>query len=158
MLPVTNMPRGYCMLLISSIALMLTASCERDNSYSEKAIKSKIMNLMDRQQEAWNRGDIDAFMQGYWKANELRFASGGQVHYGWETLRQRYKRSYPDTEAMGELNFSDRDISVLSPDNALLFGRWRLTRSKDTLSGLYTLVFKNTDKGWKIIHDHTSSQ
>ena len=96
-------------------------------------------------------------MQGYSKDDSLRFASGGSVSYGWQTTLDRYKKGYPDQTVMGKLTFSNIDINIISHDAALVFGKWELTRKNDTPHGLFSLLFRNTDEGWRIIHDHTSS-
>lgn len=144
--------------LLTLIILLTGCQSESQSSKNEKETEQKLLSLMDRQQEAWNRGDIDAFMEGYLQSDSLRFASGDNVRYGWETLRNRYKNAYPDTQAMGTLEFSERDIDVLNARHALLFGRWQLFRSRDTLSGRYTLLFRKTGDDWRIVHDHTSTQ
>ncbi len=119
--------------------------------------KQQIAAILDTQAQAWNRGDLDAFMEGYAKLPTLRFASGGTVTYGWQETLDNYKRRYPDRAAMGELTFSDLDITVLSPDSALVFGRWRLKTAKGEPHGLFTLLFRKTGAGWRIVADHTSA-
>jgi ketosteroid isomerase-like protein len=109
------------------------------------------------QQAAWNRGDIDGFMAGYVQSDDLRFASGGTITYGWKTTLERYKRHYPDRATMGTLAFSDLVVTVLAPDAALVFGKWELTRAQDKPSGLFTLTLRKTPAGWRIFQDHTSS-
>ena len=110
------------------------------------------------QQEAWNRGDIDAFMEGYWKSDALRFASGGDVTLGWQATIDRYKTRYTDKAAMGTLSFAELDVQVVSEDAAIVHGRWALERAADRPSGLYTLVFRNFgDDGWLIVSDTTTS-
>lgn len=101
-------------------------------------------------------------MQGYWQSDSLRFASGGNINRGWKTTLERYQKSYPDKAAMGKLTFSNLETTVLSADAALVFGKWELTREqdktdKDRPHGLFTLTFRKTPQGWKIVHDHTSS-
>lgn len=116
-----------------------------------------IARVIFDQQNAWNKGDIEGYMQGYIKSDSLRFASGGNVSYGWKTTLDRYEKGYPDKETMGELTFSNIDIEFISKDAALVFGKWELERSSDHPWGLFTLLFKRTENGWKIVHDHTSS-
>jgi len=116
-----------------------------------------IQQLLAGQSAAWNRGDLDGFMQGYWKSDRLRFASGGKITSGWQTTLERYKKSYPDKAAMGTLTFSELDITLLAPDAAIAFGRWELAREKDQPWGLFTLTLRRTADGWRIVHDHTSS-
>ena len=128
--------------------------CSGESTPSAEAIRS----VMDRQVTAWNDGDIEGYMQGYWRSDSLRFASGGTAAYGWETTLGRYRRGYPDREAMGDLSFDEVDVDMLSSDHALVFGRWNLVRNEmDSLGGLFTLLFRRTPDGWRIIHDHTSS-
>lgn len=117
----------------------------------------EIAALLALQSAAWNRGDIDQFMQGYAPSDDLRFASGGTVTRGWRTTLERYKARYPDRAAMGRLEFTELEITVLAPDAALAFGRWKLTREKDAPNGLFTLTLRKTVDGWRIIQDHTSS-
>ena len=96
-------------------------------------------------------------MQGYARIPTLRFASGGTVTYGWQQTLDRYKQRYPDRAAMGTLVFSDLDITILSPDCALVFGRWRLKTEKGEPNGLFTLLWRKTEAGWRIVADHTSA-
>jgi ketosteroid isomerase-like protein len=96
-------------------------------------------------------------MAGYARTDTLRFASGGTVRRGWQATLERYQRGYPDRAAMGTLSFDRLDITPLSDGWALVFGAWRLTRADDAPHGLFTLVLRRTDDGWRIVHDHTSS-
>jgi ketosteroid isomerase-like protein len=118
---------------------------------------SEITAVLTAQAAAWNRGDIDAFMQSYAQIDTLRFASGGKVTLGWRPTLEGYKQRYPDKAAMGTLTFTGIEITELAPDAAIAFGRWKLTREKDTPHGLFTLTLKKTAAGWRIIQDHTSS-
>lgn len=117
----------------------------------------EITALLATQAAAWNRGEIDGFMQAYAQTDDLRFASGGDVTYGWRQTRARYQQRYADKAAMGTLSFSDLVVTELAPDAALVFGHWQLIREKDAPHGLFTLTLKKTLVGWRIIHDHTSS-
>jgi ketosteroid isomerase-like protein len=116
-----------------------------------------ISALLADQAAAWNRGDLVAFMAVYAPTDDLRFASGGTVTYGWRATLERYQQHYPDKKTMGTLAFTDLVITELAPDAALAFGRWQLTREQDAPHGLFTLTWKKTAVGWRIIHDHTSS-
>ena len=118
---------------------------------------AEILGILQTQTDAWNRGDIDAFMQTYAPVSDLRFASGGNVTYGWQPTLERYKQRYPDRAAMGTLAFSELTVTELSPDAALVFGHWQLTRATDKPHGLFTLLVRRTPAGWKIFADHTSS-
>lgn len=116
-----------------------------------------INQVLAAQSAAWNRGDIDGFMQGYWKSDQLRFASGGTVTFGWQTTLDRYKKHYPDKATMGTLAFTIEEVKLLAPDAAVVFGKWELVREKDKPWGLFTLTFRKIDGAWLIVSDHTSS-
>ena len=126
-------------------------------SYGNDIDRSEITQTLQNQARAWNAGDIDLFMEDYWQSADLRFASGGDINKGWDVTIARYKSRYPDKAAMGKLAFTDLDVEILSPVNALVFGRWRLTRENDSPNGLFTLHVKKVDGDWKIVSDHTSS-
>lgn len=117
----------------------------------------EVLNVLAAQVKAWNEGDIDGYMEGYARSDSLRFASGGQVTYGWTSTMERYKDRYSSKRKMGTLTFSDLDVTLISDDAALVFGRWNLERRHDKPWGLFTLLLRRTDDGWRIVHDHTSS-
>ncbi len=132
-------------------------ACGQNVKPDEAAIKASIQTVLKLQVEAWNEGDTDKFMEGYLKSDRLRFASGGDVSYGWNTLNERYKRVYPDEVAMGQLSFTELDITILADDAALVFGKWALQRETDAPRGYFTLLFQKSETGWQIVADHTSS-
>ena len=113
--------------------------------------------VLQAQQSAWNRADVDAFLQGYWHSPELTFLGSSGVARGWDGVLARYKKNYPDRAAMGQLDFSDLEFRFLGPDAALVLGKWHLKREKDELGGVFTLVWQHFPDGWKIVHDHTSA-
>jgi ketosteroid isomerase-like protein len=119
--------------------------------------ETAIRSVLAAQQAAWNRQDLAGFMAGYARGDQTRFASGGDVTRGWQTVFDRYARRYGTAEAMGRLNFSALEITVLGEDSAVAFGRWELERSPDRPGGLFTLVFRRLPEGWRVVHDHTSS-
>ncbi|MEH6408992.1 MAG: nuclear transport factor 2 family protein [Hyphomonas sp.] len=121
------------------------------------AESARITALLEAQDAAWNRGDIDAFMKGYWRSPKLRFASGGNVTRGWDETNARYKRVYATPDLMGRLSTSDYEIVILSPDAAIAHGAWRLDRAGDRPSGLYTLVMRKIGGEWLIVSDTTTS-
>ena len=123
---------------------------------SQSRTESDILAVMDAQTAAWNRGDIDGFMRGYWKSENLVFASGDNVTRGWQATLDRYKKNYSSKEKMGVLRFSDVEISVLSKNAAVVLGSWSLTRDGDNPKGKFTLIFRKVSDGWRIVHDHTS--
>jgi len=122
-----------------------------------KSATAQIRSVLSAQQEAWNRGDIDRFMNGYARSASTVFVSEDTIRRGWETVRERYREKYSDRTKMGTLAFSDLDITLLSPDAAVVLGRWSLKRANDQPHGRFTLIFKRLPEGWRIVHDHTSA-
>jgi uncharacterized protein (TIGR02246 family) len=121
------------------------------------AAAAQIESVLRAQQDAWNGGDIDTFMNGYARSASTVFVSDDQVTRGWDTVRERYRRKYSDRTKMGTLAFSDVEVTMLSPDAAVILGRWTLKRAKDEPHGRFTLIFRRLREGWRIIHDHTSA-
>lgn len=114
--------------------------------------------MLELQLQAWNRGDIEGYMEGYWKTDSLLFTSSGKIQRGWNATFEKYKKSYYTKAKMGNLVFSNLAITLLFDESAWVFGYWELSREKDNPKGLFTLIFRKFATGWKIIHDHTSSQ
>ncbi len=116
--------------------------------------------VLKRQVADWNRGDLDAFLEGYWRSPKVVFQSGGERFDGWEAMRDRYRRRYQaEGRAMGQLAFSTIEIEPLGAGAALVRGGWRLTTPDGKKpGGLFTLVFRKLPEGWKIVHDHTSAE
>jgi len=145
--------------ILLSIVALFTAACagapegERANAENSAAVRA----VLDAQAAAWNRGDIEGYMDGYERAETTTFVSGDTVTRGWQTVLERYKARYDTREKMGTLEFSELEIKPLSPFYAQAVGRWQLTRAADTPAGRFTLIFRRTDRGWRIVHDHTSS-
>jgi ketosteroid isomerase-like protein len=123
----------------------------------EASETATILALLEAQDEAWNGGDIDGFMTGYWRSPELRFASGGDVTHGFDETLSRYKSRYATRAQMGTLDTSGHEIVILSKDAAIAHGSWQLTRAADAPSGLYTLVLRKIDGAWLIVSDTTTS-
>jgi len=112
--------------------------------------------MLEQQAQAWNAGDIDAFMVPYWRSPDLTFSSGGKVTRGWQATLDRYHQRYPTREAMGRLSFSDIEVTLPGPSVTLVLGRWRLERA-EPIGGAFSLVLRKVDGRWVIIHDHTST-
>ena len=140
---------AFATLLAASVSIM----AQTPNDKSAAAIRA----VIDAQSDAWNRGDIEGFMAGYDRSDKTVFVSGDTVTHGWQTVLERYQKSYDTREKMGQLTFSDLEITFLNKDTAVVIGRWALKRSNDEPHGRSTLLFKQTKQGWRIIHDHTSS-
>lgn len=135
--------------------LMATVVCAAPESPPNSV--AEIQSILTTQQDAWNRGDIDAFMNGYARSASTVFVSQDEVSRGWETVRDRYRVKYSDRAKMGTLSFSEIEVTMLSPDAAVVLGRWRLKRANDEPHGRFTLIFKRLAEGWRIVHDHTSA-
>lgn len=140
------------LLLLFVLALPSLAQSEQQKSQ----IEAEVLGVMTSQTQAWNRGDIEGFMQGYWKSDKLVFASGDKVTRGWQATLDNYRKTYGTRGKMGELTFSDLEVNVLSKDVAIVVGSWALKREKDNPKGKFTLIFQRQKEGWRIIHDHTS--
>ncbi len=143
--------------IFSLISLIVIYGWACKETTSKENVKEQIQAVLEEQVQGWNEGNLEKFMQGYFQSDSTRFVSGGNVTYGWVTLLNRYKNHYPDTTTMGKLQFRGLDITVLSEDAALVFGKWQLKRQKDSPWGYFTLLFRKYASGWKIVHDHTSS-
>ena len=135
--------------------LMAALGCAEPEQPSNSV--AEIQSVLTAQQDAWNRGDIDAFMNGYAQSASTVFVSEDEVRRGWETVRDRYHLRYSDRAKMGTLSFSEIEVTMLSPDAAVVLGRWRLKRANDEPHGRFTLIFKRLPEGWRIVHDHTSA-
>lgn len=138
---------------------MLASGCA--STGGRQTAREEIPRMLEQQSQAWNAGDIDAFMVPYWHSPNLTFSSGGKVTRGWQATLDRYRQRYPTREAMGQLSFSDIEVSYPSPKVALVLGRWRLERA-EPIGGGFTLVLRKSGPvylpgNWVIIHDHTST-
>jgi len=140
------------LLMLVAILLICALSITAQSTKDETAIRK----VMDDQAVAWNRGDLEAFMFGYWKSDKLVFVSGDSVTRGWQQTLDNYKKSYATREKMGKLTFSDLEITVLSKDAAFVLGSWSLARKDDNPKGKFTLVWRKFKEGWRIVSDHSS--
>jgi len=141
------------LLVLVCVFLLATVTTTLAQAQASSAIRA----VIDAQAAAWNRGDIDGFMNGYAQSSLTTFVSDDRVMRGWETVRARYKKKYPNAEQMGRLTFSDIEITPLCSDTAMVLGRWQLKRKGDHPRGRFTLLFRRRLEGWRIVQDHTSS-
>jgi ketosteroid isomerase-like protein len=154
-------------LFVAAIALTMLWSVSAADAPQERAVArmskqetetiAAIRAVLDAQTAAWNRGDIEGFMDGYARSDHIVFVSGSTLTHGWQTVFDRYKKNYDTRDKMGTLAFSDLDIKVVGKDAAFVTGRWQLTRYQDTPKGGFTLIFRLTKAGWRIVHDQTTS-
>ena len=134
------------------ILLVMAGLCQGANDPTKE-----IRSVLDSQAVAWNRGDVDGYMNGYAHDAATEFISGDTLTRGWKTVRDRYAKKYDSRDKMGRLFFTEVEIQALGHDAALVTGRWRLVRKTDQPHGRFTLLFRHRPEGWRIVHDHTSS-
>lgn len=125
-------------------------------SHSQLTDEAKIRSILQQQTEAWNAGDLELFMQGYWKSDSLLFIGSSGVTYGWQKTLDNYKRGYPNRQAMGTLKFEILKVQRLAPNHFFVVGKWMLQREVGNLSGHYTLIWRLIEGEWKIVSDHSS--
>jgi ketosteroid isomerase-like protein len=140
--------------------VIVVAFCSLNAWSSPATAAQDIRQVIDQQQQAWNRGDLDAFMTGYWNSPDLTFFSGAHESKGWQAAIDRYKKSYQSVgHEMGKLEFTNLRIEPLGPGAAFVRGEFHLTMSDGkTPHGLFTLIFKKFPEGWKIVHDHSAGE
>jgi len=146
------MKNAATLAMLFSGALALTAAVP-----GQPSPESQVRAVLDAQQAAWNKGDIEGFMAYYWKSDDLTFQSGNVRTHGWNDVLARYKKNYPPG-TMGVLAFSDLAVRPLGPDAAFVLGRFKLDRGGSLAEGVFTLILRRTPEGWRIVHDHTSSK
>jgi ketosteroid isomerase-like protein len=147
------------MLKILPFALVFVCLATPLFAQSEKesiAIEQSILEVMTNQAAAWNAGNLEGFMLGYWNSDQLVFVSGDKITRGWQATLNNYKKSYDSRAKMGTLTFTDLDVTVFSKDAASVLGSWSLAREKDNPKGKFTLLFRKVKGNWRIVHDHTS--
>ena len=145
----------HCILVTLLFFVPLARDSAQEMRHPDSAA-AEITAVLNSQQSAWNKGDIRAFMDGYWNSPDVTFSGSSGVSRGWQSVFARYQQRYPTQVAMGHLDFSDLETHFLSSTSALVLGKWHLTLSSGDLGGVFTLVFQKFPEGWKIIHDHTS--
>ena len=126
------------------------------SAFSQTTYEAEVRNLLAKQNAAWNRGDVDAFMVGYWENDSLMFIGKSGVTYGYKNTLANYKKNYPDTTVMGKLTFTLIQVKQLSPEYFHVTGKYYLTRTIGDASGHFTLVFRKINGNWVIISDHSS--
>lgn len=135
------------------ISLLIAISI---SSFCQTKDETEVRNVLSRQNAAWNRGDIDAFMIGYWENDSLMFIGKSGVTYGYKNTLSNYKKNYPDTTVMGKLTFTIIKVNQLSPEYINVIGKYYLTRTIGDASGHFTLMFRKINGKWVIISDHSS--
>ncbi len=149
--------RSLLYFVTLGVIFFAQAASSTQSNKSDATSEAAIRAVLGAQRDAWNRGDIEGYMDGYDRSPDTVFVSGDRINRGWQMVLDRYKKSYDSREKMGVLTFSEVEITMLSKDAAVVLGGWRLKRANDEPHGTFTLLFRKTKTGWKIVHDHTSS-
>ena len=145
-------------ICVAFLAVSANAGGKR-NGVAEPQDARDIKAVLDHQVEAWNRRDLEGFMSGYWHSERLTFFSGATKTTGWQATIDRYRKRYQsEGREMGHLDFYDQHLDLLGPRAAFVRGRWRLKTGSTEAGGLFTLIFRKFDDGWKIVHDHTGAE
>lgn len=137
---------------VGLIFLFITSLAFSQQDPNERAIR----DVLTQQQDCWNAGDLECFMEGYWKSDQLVFIGSKGVTYGWQQTLDNYKKSYPDKSAMGELTFDLIIVEPLSDDFWSVIGKWSLKRKSDNPNGHFSLIFRRLGNDWVIVSDHSS--
>ncbi|MGK2859359.1 MAG: YybH family protein [Thermoanaerobaculia bacterium] len=141
-----------------SLALVVLVALFSVPALAGESAEETILSLITEQAEAWNRGDLEGFMDGYLKSDELVFTSGSRIRRGWQVTFDAYRKRYGTAkETMGKLTFSKLEVRPLGEDAAWVLGRWDLAGPKEASGGIFTLVMRRIDGTWLVVHDHTSS-
>src|SRR6266404_4136784 len=140
-------PSALILFASTSARSVLAAPAGKEQDRASAVVQ--IRSVLRAQQDAWNHGDIDGFMNGYARSRSTIFISEDTLRRGWETVRDRYRKKYSDRTKMGLLTFSDLEITSLGPDAAVALGRWKLKRAQDQPHGRLTLIFRSLNEGWR---------
>jgi ketosteroid isomerase-like protein len=136
-----------------ALVLLALTGCATGHTFDDRPIRT----VLTAQQDAWNRGDLDAFMAGYAHSPDIIFTSGGKVRRGWDETYAKYKAKYgADRSTMGTLAFQILGVQPLGDAGAIVLGRWQLTGTPNAGAGVFSLGLQRTRAGWRIVHDHTS--
>ncbi len=144
------MKQGIISIVVFILSFILT-SC-----FAQSADETSIRKILTSQENAWNNGDVESFMKGYWKSDSLLFIGKSRITYGWQKTLDNYKKNYPDTTAMGKLNFKLLELKPLSDKYYFVTGKWHLQRTAGNLEGYFTLLFQKIKGKWFIVTDHSS--
>jgi ketosteroid isomerase-like protein len=141
---------------IIGLLFMLMLSLSANTQSLSKADETAIKQILHQQDEAWNRGDLERFMQGYWQNDSLMFIGKSGITYGWNNTLNNYKKGYPDTAAMGKLRFDILEMKGIASDASFVVGKWFLTRSIGNVNGIFTIFLRKIKGKWLIVADHSS--
>jgi uncharacterized protein (TIGR02246 family) len=143
--------------IATALALSLSLACAHRRAFTPDD-RRQIEAVLEQQRRAWNRGDLAGYMAGYARDQQLVFTSGGKIRRGWGATMAAYQKRYGgDRAGMGQLAFEVLAVQPAGPDGAVMLGRWRLTDTPQAGGGVFSIVFERRPEGWRVIHDHTSS-
>ena len=148
--------RGAVASLVLAAALVPCCRAEPAPRRPTAEDDAEIRAVLERQKQAWNRGDIETFVEGYHRSPDIVFTSGGKIRRGFDETLARYREKYVAADAMGHLEFSEVELQPVGADGAVVLGRWKLTETPEAGEGVFTLVLTRVDGRWGIVHDHTS--
>ncbi|MCU0420896.1 MAG: DUF4440 domain-containing protein [Cyclobacteriaceae bacterium] len=146
--------KSFACFIKSTIAVVCWGACSSKIPVPPEYPSTEIRHVLARQQEAWNAGNIEVFMEGYWKSDSLQFV-GSSVRHGWQQTLDGYKKGYPTREAMGTLQFDIWQVLPLTGGSWLVSGRYTLVRTSDQPTGPFTLIFQKKQGRWVVVFDHT---
>ncbi|NDK55418.1 YybH family protein [Pontibacter fetidus] len=158
--------RNSLLLLVAFGLQLILGSCQparpvataQTQTITQPESIEAVKKVLTEQAAHWSAGNLEGYMQGYWKSDSLLFIGKSGLTYGWQQTLDNYKRSYPDVSAMGKLTFDLKEVRPLSADNILVVGKWHLQReaAKGDLQGHFSVIFQRFADGWKIVADHSS--
>jgi hypothetical protein len=146
---------AFAFLSLSCISIkadVTSETIEKQDTDFDSA-EAGIRLVMEAQEIAWNKHDLESFMQGYWKSETLKFYGSKGLTLGWESTLANYKKGYPTKADSGTLNFVINDISKIEGDNYWVMGEYHLKREVGDANGVFIIIFKKIDGHWKIIAD-----
>lgn len=142
----------------AALLTIVLAACATPRATFTAADRAAVTAVLDAQVAAWNRGDLEEYMAGYVKSDELVFTSGGNIRRGWDETLAKYRARYgSDPSTMGTLGFEILGVQPLGADGAVVLGRWQLTDTPEAGGGIFSVVLERRPEGWRVVHDHTSS-
>lgn len=148
--------KKICFAFFATLVFLNAVSAQNNPARKAGADEQMIRTLIEEQRQAWNTGDKEKFMQTYWQSDSLMFIGKSGITYGWQNTLNNYKKGYPDTAAMGKLNFDILEVKRLSVMYFFVVGKWHLTRSIGNVGGHFSLLFKKIKNKWVIVADHSS--
>ena len=141
-------------LLVLLFAFTLIYSCETPTNEAQD--KKEILTLIDAQEQAWSKHDLDGFMKGYWKSDSLKFYGSNGITYGWDKTLANYKKGYPTPAHSGTLKFKINDITKIEKESYYVMGEYHLTRTIGDANGIFMIIFRKINGEWKIVADTSS--